>query len=52
MWRRLDYKKILGLVALISGAAILILSIPSWIWMMALGGFLLWFGWNLFSTNR
>lgn len=52
VWRRLDLKKVLGIVAVISGAAILILSIPSWIWMMALGGFLLWFGWTMFTTNR
>lgn len=51
MWRRLDFKKVIGVVAGISGAAILIMSIPSWIWMMLLGGALLWFGWNLFANN-
>ncbi|WP_422445935.1 hypothetical protein [Thermoanaerobacterium sp. DL9XJH110] len=52
MGGRIDFKKILGIVAAISGAAVLILNLPSWIWMMALGGFLIWFGWLLYTTNR
>ncbi|HHW02929.1 MAG TPA: hypothetical protein GXX35_08975 [Thermoanaerobacterales bacterium] len=52
MWRRMDFKKIMAIVAAVSGVAILILSLPSWIWMMVLGGFLIWFGWMLFTTNR
>ncbi|MDD4569550.1 MAG: hypothetical protein PHE70_05440 [Tepidanaerobacteraceae bacterium] len=51
MWGHLNIKKILGIGAAISGVAVLIISLPSWIWMLATGGFLIWFGWILFTTN-
>ncbi|WP_170240244.1 hypothetical protein [Thermosediminibacter litoriperuensis] len=52
MGLRFNTKKVLGIVATITGAAILITRLPSWIWMMALGGFLIWFGWMLFTESR
>ncbi|MGI6484968.1 MAG: hypothetical protein GX759_00815 [Thermoanaerobacterales bacterium] len=51
MWNRLNIKNILGATAIITGGAIIIINIPNWIWMFAIGGFLVWFGVTLFSTH-
>ncbi len=51
MWGYCDIKKILGLVAAIAGIVILIVSLPPWLWMLAMGGFLIWFGWILCNTK-
>jgi len=45
-------RKIFGGIAVITGAALLITSMPSWIWMMITGGLFIWFGYILFFTNR
>jgi len=44
-------KRILGIGAVITGIAVLIVSLPSWIWMLATGGLLIWFGWMLYFTK-
>ena len=51
MWGHLNIKKVLGIGAAITGIAVLIVSLPSWIWMLATGGFLIWFGWMLYTTK-
>ena len=52
VWGHLNFRKVLGIGAAISGVAILIISLPSWIWMLATGGFMIWFGWILVVNNR
>jgi len=49
--KHLNIKQILGIGAAITGVAVLIVGLPSWIWMLATGGFLIWFGWMLFTTK-
>lgn len=51
-WDRLKTKGLLGIGAAVAGAAILIISLPSWIWMFAMGGFLIWFGLSMLSVYR
>jgi len=47
-----NVKKLLGIAAAISGLAILITALPSWVWMLAVGGFLIWSGLMLFINAR
>lgn len=48
----LNTRKILGIASAVSGLAVLIITLPSWVWMLAMGGFLIWSGWMLFINNR
>lgn len=52
MMRYINIRKLLGIIATISGIGVLITSMPSWIWMMASGAFLVWFGWILYNTSH
>jgi len=49
---RFNVKQLLGIAAAVSGLAVIIMNLPSWVWMLALGGFLIWWGWMLYINNR
>ncbi|MGB3978620.1 MAG: hypothetical protein WBI02_09595 [Tepidanaerobacteraceae bacterium] len=51
MWKRLNIKQILGIAATITGIAVLIVGLPSWMWFLAAGASLIWCGWMLFTTK-
>jgi len=51
VWGHFNIRKLLGIGAAISGVAVLIMGLPSWIWMFATGGFLIWFGWILVTDK-
>jgi len=48
---RFNIKKVLGIAAAFTGSVVLITHLPSWIWMMAVGGFLIWSGLMLYQQK-
>ncbi|WP_188092860.1 hypothetical protein [Caldanaerovirga acetigignens] len=51
MGQRINVKKILGIIAAFTGSVILITRLPYWIWMLAVGVFLIWFGLLMYQQN-
>jgi hypothetical protein len=45
-------RKIVGLALAVAGIAIVIDSLPGYIWILLLGGGLIWAGWSVFRMER
>ncbi len=52
-WRRMKgfTRKIAGLILAAAGIGIVIDTLPSHLWFILLGIFLIWFGWNLYQLD-
>jgi len=48
----IDGRKLLGLILLATGAGILYLALPGWVWFLALGGGLIAAGWVILRPGK
>jgi hypothetical protein len=46
------FRKVIGLALAVAGIAIVIDSLPGYIWILLLGGALIWAGWSVFRMER
>ncbi|MDD3840881.1 MAG: hypothetical protein PHP06_09990 [Clostridia bacterium] len=49
MKRNFTFMQILGLLICAVGAALILICSPSWLWLIILGGLMLWIGYRLYK---